>query len=81
MEWKLDMVGIGGASAGIEAGASGYARRPDGSRSSAMMEAVMHTENGGIVQKAKLGMMEAEMEAIGVMEAETINGGGNHDDL
>ena len=41
----------------------------------------MHTENGGIVQKAKLGLMEAEMEAIGVMKAETINGGGNHDDL
>ena len=46
-----------------------------------MMEAVIYTENGGIVQKVKLGLMEVEMEAIGVMEAETINRGGNHDDL
>lgn len=45
------------------------------------MEAVMHTENDGIVQKAKLGLMEAEMEVIGVMEAETINGGGNHEKI
>lgn len=35
----------------------------------------MHTENGSIVQKVKLGLIEAEMEV------ETINGGGNYDDL
>lgn len=35
----------------------------------------MYTENGGIVQKAKLGLMEAEMEA------ETINGGGNYEKI
>lgn len=35
----------------------------------------MYTGNGGIVQKVKLGLMEAGMEV------ETINGGGNHDDL